>query len=65
MLGCIILIIIKWALVLPHSLFILPFTGKFMHEYDLPMYPDYWFDDLRESVKKEKIQKKNNHDNTI
>jgi hypothetical protein len=40
--------IITWALVLPHFIFIFPFTGKFMHEYDITMYPYYWFDKLRE-----------------
>ena len=47
MFGCYILIIIKWALWIPYFLLIFPLTERFMHEYDIFMYPTYWLDDLK------------------
>ena len=47
---CIILMIIKWILWIPYMLSVFPFSGKFMHEYELPMYPHYWYIDLQEKL---------------
>ena len=47
-LGCYMLIIIKWILWIPYLLLVFPFTGKFMHEYETPMYPSYWLITLKE-----------------
>ena len=48
--GCWILIIIKWCLWIPYMLFVFPFTELFMHAYELPMYPYYWIDALKEKL---------------
>lgn len=48
MFGCIILMIITWLLWLPYIIFVAPFTGKFLFEYELPMYPYYWIAKLTE-----------------
>jgi len=48
MLGCIILMIVTWLLWLPYIIFVAPFTGKFLFEYELPMYPYYWIAKLTE-----------------
>jgi hypothetical protein len=48
MFRCYILIIIKWILWIPYLFLTFPFTEKFMHEYELPMYPHYWLETLKE-----------------
>jgi hypothetical protein len=47
---CYILIIIKWLLWIPYMFLIFPLTERFMHEYELPMYPTYWIDALKEKL---------------
>jgi hypothetical protein len=47
---CGILEIIKWCLWIPYMLLIFPFTGRAMHEYDLPMYPIFWIMELNEML---------------
>lgn len=47
---CCVLIVIKWLLWIPYMIFCFPFTERYMHEYELPMYPTYWIDKLREKL---------------
>jgi hypothetical protein len=47
---CYILIVIKWILWIPYMLLVFPFTGLFMHAYELPMYPHYWIETLKEKL---------------
>jgi len=47
---CVIPIIITWCLWIPYMLTYFPFTGIFMHEHELPMYPYYWIMTLQEKL---------------
>jgi hypothetical protein len=47
---CYVLIVIKWILWIPYMIFCFPFTEKYMHEYELAMYPTYWLDKLKEKL---------------
>jgi len=44
---CILLNLIKWILWLPYMITVFPITQKWMHEWEIFMYPYYWIDILK------------------